>query len=678
LPQTQSYTEVLPRSSLSPHPQNRPRSQRAVDFSTEFQENDTPLSVAERWGNTHIVDFLLQLTAESSADLPEKKKKKKRFLSQKDYIHTFSCDWRENESVFSIKKHQNLYRKFTISVFHATPHTPTDLHPLIGRAVFSLNLLHPRRQLVAPLSNPDGQIGEVMMNVEYHTLSHPTIERIEFDYTAIDALEAIKRLKKHTAQKNARKTFGVCGYLPRFPIVIIPGMASSALEVYQTKEKEWKHERVWIDPLKIGRLAMFEKVTKVFQKENVSSSDDGPIDAVCDAEKRRKWIDHMTLAADGVSDPPGIKVRPVEGLHAIDYLATWSMAKAPSYVFAHLIDTLTSVGYDLSSLAACPYDWRLPPQKLHERDHYFCSLQKRIEVLYEYKEQRVVLLAHSMGNRVVQYFFQWLLHRNQQKWIDTHIHAFLAMGPPFLGSSKAIRTVLCGDGMGLEMFLTKDESLYMARASASLPWLFPILTDHYPDHIIRTNSDTVSFTPTSYHTTLQSYVPKSLKYYEEYYLLNPFYMKTTANHLAPVLQPPPVERIWVVNGVNRPTEVGYFLRSKRSEPQIDTSADKFSGKKSAFVNPRGLLINEGIAYETSETYQPSSNEVKSGDGTVPYCSSNYAEVAWGEHCHVYSIEIEEAEHREMLNNDAVFWEIIKLVCTRDVALSLNEREGPLE
>ena len=36
-------------------------------------------------------------------------------------------------------------------------------------------------------------------------------------------------------------------------------------------------------------------------------------------------------------------------------------------------------------------------------------------------------------------------------WMDQHIQAFLALGAPFLGSSKALRTVLCGDAMGLEV-----------------------------------------------------------------------------------------------------------------------------------------------------------------------------------------------------------------------------------
>ena len=36
-----------------------------------------------------------------------------------------------------------------------------------------------------------------------------------------------------------------------------------------------------------------------------------------------------------------------------------------------LIDALHKRGYNADNLLAAPYDWRLPPSKLEERDHYF-------------------------------------------------------------------------------------------------------------------------------------------------------------------------------------------------------------------------------------------------------------------------------------------------------------------
>jgi len=37
-------------------------------------------------------------------------------------------------------------------------------------------------------------------------------------------------------------------------------------------------------------------------------------------------------------------------------------------------------GYDISSMAALPYDWRLAPMKLQERDGFFSHARQEIEV----------------------------------------------------------------------------------------------------------------------------------------------------------------------------------------------------------------------------------------------------------------------------------------------------------
>lgn len=32
------------------------------------------------------------------------------------------------------------------------------------------------------------------------------------------------------------------------------------------------------------------------------------------------WLDHLNLLEDGISDPPGIRVRPMTGIEAVNYL----------------------------------------------------------------------------------------------------------------------------------------------------------------------------------------------------------------------------------------------------------------------------------------------------------------------------------------------------------------------
>ena len=255
---------------------------------------------------------------------------------------------------------------------------------------------------------------------------------------------------------------------------------------------------------------------------------------------------------------------------------------------------------------------------------------------------QVVLLAHSMGNKVVHYFLNWAEKKYSASWSHTHIHAFLAMGAPFLGSSKAVRAALCGDAMGLELFLTKEEALYMARVSASLPWLFPLREELYPDIVVRMSTSSLSTTNSNplslssprhnsssthvnvpFTTPIGSSSPHSLRFYQQFYRENPLYLKQ--EEVGTKEQgwggggegkPPCVKRIWPLYGVNRTTEVGYFLKKGGGKEGggsggegglvvLDGAADRYSGKKLAMVNPRGLMIVEGISYETKDTFQTS-------------------------------------------------------------------------
>ena len=109
----------------------------------------------------------------------------------------------------------------------------------------------------------------------------------------------------------------------------------------------------------------------------------------------------------------------------------------------------------------------------------------KIQTLREMNGERVVVMCHSMGNRTFQYFLQWVKMLDGQDWIDKNVHAFFALGAPFLGAPKTVRAIVSGDQMGLEVFLTPEEGRTLSRRSASLPWLFPIQEDLFPDVIAR-------------------------------------------------------------------------------------------------------------------------------------------------------------------------------------------------
>ena len=172
--------------------------------------------------------------------------------------------------------------------------------------------------------------------------------------------QQVQSMLKTTKSKSVGSAKAALGFLPKYPVLIIPGLASSALECWTTYKGTWKRERVWVDPFKIGKAAALQKIANRVNKKKVKhtskleTEDDDDDKNVVIPKDERRWLKHIMTAADGFSDPPGIKVRPVTGLHGIDFLAESALAKKPSYVFGYVIQQLIDVGYDTTNLDAFP------------------------------------------------------------------------------------------------------------------------------------------------------------------------------------------------------------------------------------------------------------------------------------------------------------------------------------
>lgn len=175
----------------------------------------------------------------------------------------------------------------------------------------------------------------------------------------------------------------------------------------------------------------------------------------------------------------------------------------------------------------------------------------------ELNDRRVVLMAHSMGNKTVQYFLQFLKNSNTfgQRWIDTNIHAFYALGPPFLGAPKTIRTAVTGDSLEV-LGLTFSDGKAMARCMGSFPWLFPLNETSLPDSVARlrteditTNEIKESYEEYDVEKLIKLAAPSLWQFYLNFYEKNPYYLLKSENaFLPPVLEPPPVETLWVLYG----------------------------------------------------------------------------------------------------------------------------------
>ena len=101
------------------------------------------------------------------------------------------------------------------------------------------------------------------------------------------------------------------------------------------------------------------------------------------------------------------------------------------------------------------------------------------------------------------------------------------------------------------MFLTQKEALYMTSRSSSLPWLFPLKEELYPDTISRVTeeeaaegSKTQIFQKLNGDALVAKGSPLSHSYWQTFYLGDPLILRRGGPSPPPALAPPPVRRLW--------------------------------------------------------------------------------------------------------------------------------------
>ena len=194
---------------------------------------------------------------------------------------------------------------------------------------------------------------------------------------------------------------------------------------------------------------------------------------------RSCWIDCMSLDPETQEDGVCL-VRPDEGMDSISQV---DESVPAGFLWKAWIHMLASNDYvPEKNMFAHPYDWRLPPELLEQRDRSFSRLQRKIELVVEEQEDDVnvldpgvTLVALSLGNLYVQYFFKYLEtelgNKGLEKWVEKHVYALVMAGAPYLGAVGPIRAVLVGDPNGLP--ITYEESRDLMLTFGSMPWMFP-------------------------------------------------------------------------------------------------------------------------------------------------------------------------------------------------------------
>ena len=182
----------------------------------------------------------------------------------------------------------------------------------------------------------------------------------------------------------------------------------------------------------------------------------------------------------------------------------------------------------------------------------------------------------------------------------------------------------------------------------------------------------------SWSSFISRLLPDSFKQYDEFFQKEEFIMgeadpagvhrELTDQEMDnyPILCPPfGVENMLCLYGTNVDTEVSYYLARKTNDDEMlyHPKADAMSNNI-CDSNPSGLIIRNGIGYETSETSQPClGGKKKSGDGTVPYASLSHCK-NWKDRndLNLDIIEVPGAEHSSMLCSPEVIYHVLDYLC----------------
>ncbi|KAF6156226.1 hypothetical protein GIB67_030229 [Kingdonia uniflora] len=187
------------------------------------------------------------------------------------------------------------------------------------------------------------------------------------------------------------------------------------------------------------------------------------------------WLKCMLLNPYNQTDHPECKSRPDSGLSAITEVDPGYITGPLSSVWKDWVKWCIEFGIEANAIIAVPYDWRLSASMLEERDLYFHKLKLTFETALKLRGGPSLVFAHSLGNNVFRYFLEWLkleiAPKKYIQWLDDHIHAYFAVGPPLLGSPGTVKGTLSGETFGLP--ISEGTARLMSNSFGSSIWMMP-------------------------------------------------------------------------------------------------------------------------------------------------------------------------------------------------------------
>lgn len=481
-----------------------------------------------------------------------------------------------------------------------------------------------------------------------------------------------------------------------YPVILIPGVISTGLEVWRGKKcsEPYFRQRLW------GTLTMLRMMI---------------LDREC-------WLEHMRLDVTTGSDPGEIKVRAAQGLEAADFMfpGIW--------VLGRIIENLAQVGYDSNTLYMAAYDWRMGLVEQEKRDKYYTKLKALIETVKRSTGRKVALVSHSHGAVVIHHFMKWVEADSSKvengfggnggtDWVDKHLKTIVNVAGPMLGAAKFASCIVSGEmrdtaQLGrFESFLVDSLLNKRERASLFRTWIGPFsmlpkggnrmwngdadgqsvplltLRDPTGNIMVEYSYDQIDdilklfLPPDVYariHSGFSTGIANPLQAIE-----NDHKHATWHNPLESRLPNAPNLTIYSLYGIGSDTEKGYEYVGKNAHP--DASVRSIDSKGMPMPWTIDLAKNNAGKHLSFGVYNVE------GDGSVPLLSLGYMPAyGWKQHKHlnpagVRTIVVEylheplsqlsdfrggpkASDHVGILGNHAIIEDMIRVVCNfRDKA-----------
>lgn len=169
------------------------------------------------------------------------------------------------------------------------------------------------------------------------------------------------------------------------------------------------------------------------------------------------------------SDRQGVLTRPGAGLDAINWLDPASvLTRRESVYFAYTTASFLAAGWNSTSLAGFPFDWRMHPAE-PEQLAVWPRLKAAIESLVVANGRPAILISHSMGCPILQYF---LTTQVSAEWKSQNVAAWIPVAGPFAGASAGVKSLLSGYNFGIPV-LTNAQGLEVGPNLGSTFFLLP-------------------------------------------------------------------------------------------------------------------------------------------------------------------------------------------------------------